>query len=110
LVAAGKALPADPNWIKKQTFPLTEYAALGAGISLEIKNLNDSRILTDGDNVAIRNHSVRLYFAGAIEYADQRGIIRKTAFCRVLNLPEKLNATDRGRFVRFNDPDYEYED
>jgi hypothetical protein len=109
IIRSERMLPEDPNWIKNQTFPLGNQP-LDGGISLEIKGLNDSRTLKGLENVAIRQGKARLYFAGAIEYQDQRGLIRKTAFCRVLKLPDIADPTSRGRFLRVDDSDYEYED
>jgi hypothetical protein len=110
IIKSGRMLPTDPNWIKKCTAPLATHAPLGAGISLEIKGLNDGRVLKDADNVALRKNERLLYFAGAIEYRDRQGAIRKTAFCRVLKLDENANAGQRGRFLPVEDKDYEYRD
>jgi hypothetical protein len=104
-------LPTDPNYVKRQTFPIpAEGQALFPGISVEIKKLSDYRVLTDPDNVKLRRGDASLYWLGYVEYRDRRNAVRKTAFCRVLKLPPNATAVDRGRFVRFDDPDYEYED
>lgn len=110
IIKSGRMLPTDPNWIKKCTASLATHAPLGAGISLEIKGLNDGRVLKDADNVALRENVKLLYFAGAIEYRDSQRAIRKTAFCRVLKLDENANAGQRGRFLPVEDKDYEYQD
>lgn len=108
LLRSGRLLPADPNWIKEQTATLIGQRPLEAGMTVELNGLNDGRILKDLDNVAIREGQSKLYFAGAIEYKDRRGAIRKTAFCRVLSFD--TDGGQRGRFLRFADRDYEYED
>jgi len=109
IVNRGQTLPTDPNVVKNQTFVL-EGQELSPGVTLEIKNLNDFRVLTDAENVKIRRGDSKLFWIGYVEYQDRRGALRKTSFCRVLEFALNATATDRGRFIRVDDPDYEYED
>jgi hypothetical protein len=50
---------------------------------------------------------LQLWVMGWIEYADDRGIKRRTSFCREF---EKRNGAGDGRFYAINDPDYEHEE
>jgi hypothetical protein len=109
IVRKGKTLPTNPAFADVGKFPLDRYE-LRSGITVSLGDLNDWKVLTDPQNVEIRQEKARLFFVGYIEYEDARGAVRKTAFCRVLQLPDKANSTDRGRFLKEYDPDYEYED
>lgn len=48
----------------------------------------------------------QLFVMGWIEYRDDSGVVRRTAFCREF----KPGPLDDGRFCPVSDPDYEYED
>lgn len=47
--------------------------------------------------------TLNLYLTGWIDYADELGLVRRTAFCRRYH-------SDWDRFVKVDDPDYEYTD
>lgn len=49
---------------------------------------------------------LRLFVMGWIEYSDDIGVIRRTAFCREF----RAGPFDDGRFHAINDPDYEHEE
>ncbi len=102
----GTALPPEATYAPAQT-----PSILPSGITLDLPDQTDGRILTADENVAIRDGTKRLYCIGSIEYYDQAGRIKKTAYCRVLKPPIKPRShLDIGRFVIHPDPDYEYED
>lgn len=54
---------------------------------------------------AIRRSGGRIFFMGWIEYLDDNGTKRRTAFCR-----EFLERGGSARFYPVGDPDYEYEE
>jgi hypothetical protein len=109
IIREGRQLPANVDFVKENTRTLG-MQPIGAGISVIVEDLNDNRVFKDLENVAIREGKAFLYFFGAIEYQARTGGIRKTAFCRKLILAPIHVASDRGRFIKVEDPDYEYED
>jgi len=92
-------------------FPKPSPHVLHSGVTLDFHPQPADRKLTDADNVALRERTKRLYCVGHVDYRDSAGRIRKTAFCRVLQIPKSPRSyQDIGRFVVHRDPDYEYED
>jgi len=68
-------------------------------------------ILSNQDMLAIRNGTPTLYCVGTIEYRDTAGQFRQTAFCRRLVFDQRpVRPIDTGRFEKYEDPDYEYQD
>jgi hypothetical protein len=109
IVKNGRTLPPNPAFAEVGKFPLNRYE-LRSGITLSVGELNDWKVLTAAQSVEIFEEKARFFFVGYIEYEDSRGAVRKTAFCRVLRFPNKTHSPSGGRFVKEDDPDYEYED
>jgi hypothetical protein len=104
-------LPVDPQ------FPVTMAGGqqkCPVGFTLVAEGLTDDTVLTDNQNVMIRNRTRLLYCTGFVEYTDAQGWIRKTAFCRVFEASlAPGSAENPGRFVMpklSDEPDYEYSD
>jgi hypothetical protein len=74
-----------------------------SGIFLSDELMSD-RTNTIGTKIV---HGLRLYVMGWIEYADDRGIKRRTSFCREF---QRKDAFGEGRFYAVDDPDYEHEE
>lgn len=73
----------------------------------------DGTVLTDEQNVSIRNRTRMLYCTGFVEYTDANNWIRKTAFCRVFKASLAPGSSENpGRFVmpKADESDYEYTD
>ncbi len=103
-------LPVDPE------FPVTMTGGqqkCPIGYTLVANDLTDGTILTDHQNVSIRNRSRRLYCTGFVQYTDAMGSLRKTAFCRVFEASLAPGSSENpGRFIAppVAEPDYEYAD
>ena len=113
VVPVNYRLPSFPKWPDDPKTIETALSALNSGMTLHIKNAMKSRIMTDAEYVSVYNSRDVLFCYGYIEYADLLGGIRKTAFCRVLDIPmieSAKSVKEHGRFVRVEDPDYEYQD
>jgi hypothetical protein len=81
--------------------------AAGKSIGFDFMNdeaLNDHAAKTIGSQVIGRQ---RLFVMGWIEYRDNIGVTRRTAFCREFR---HQGPWDYGRFYPVSDPDYEYEE
>ncbi len=89
-----------------------QHNKLPSGITYDFpKLISRKEELTDAENAAIRKGKSKLYCFGYVQYRDELGGIRKTAFCRVLSVPARQRTyQDMGRLVKYDDPDYEYED
>jgi len=104
-------LPARPEYGGMRFTP--EREKLPSGKTYIFPKLSDSRVLSDADSSAIRNGSRRLYCYGFVEYLDvsEERRLKTTAFCRVLEPPASpVSYQDVGRFVKYDDPNYEYQD
>ena len=67
--------------------------------------------LTDAENTDIQNGTSKLYCIGYVSYYDGARNMRITGFCRILEIPAAIGAREGNcRFLKFHDPDYEYED
>jgi hypothetical protein len=103
-------LPIDPE------FPVTMASGqqkCPVGFTLVAPDLTDGTVLTDEQNVSIRNRTRLLYCTGFVEYTDAQGWMRKTAFCRVFEASLAPGASEKpGRFAwpPSPEPDYEYAD
>jgi hypothetical protein len=73
--------------------------------------VSDDRTLSESEIDGIEIGIEKLYFVGTIEYWDEGGKLRQTAFCRRLSFdrPDGLSVKV-GRFEKIDDPDYEYQD
>ena len=83
------------------------------GITFDLPEISDGRILTDEENAGIRQGAMRLYCFGCVDYTDisESARVKKTAFCRVLEVPKTPRSyQDVGRLVVHHDADYEYQD
>jgi hypothetical protein len=81
---------------------------LQSGVSLVFPDFTGA--LAEADEVSIRNHEAKFYCVGYLHYRDDIGRVRTTAFCRALTLSERLGIIQGGRFIKVEDPDYEYQD
>ena len=83
---------------------------LDSGMTVALPNIT-RRDLSMEDHPRLLNRSWRLYCYGFVEYTDTEGRIRKTAFCRIWEPPSGVGSAGApGRFVKYDDPDYEYQD
>jgi len=102
------SLPAIPPF--EDTFNLVLEVTLGAGESVPLTSeldpqdpivarvrLGQTTDLTHGDGAE------EIYFFGYMLYRDNIGVVRRTAFCRRLDIQTQ-------RFIVVSDPDYEYRD
>jgi hypothetical protein len=113
LVSQDDALPnAHDTWV----FNNAQYE-MGVGLTVRTNDMSDGRVLSDADNVALREETKFLYCLGAVDYIDRSSPpkLMKTAFCRILKMPSQVRPGAVGRTSRFvrpenPDPDYEYED
>jgi hypothetical protein len=103
IICRREQLPETPEFETKTSLNLRN---LPSGISMEIASLSDGHILTDRDNVEVRNGAKGLYVAGYILYSDVSGI-RTTAFLRRLQISESQQPM---RLLPTEDSDYNYED
>jgi hypothetical protein len=108
VIPEGNELPQRPRYnqpgIKQfQTgnFPLE------SGVTFTL-NASDGRVLSDQEIASYRNRSIKIYFVGTIQYRDETGLPRQTAFCRYLSFA--TGSGDFGHFKREDNPDYEYQD
>jgi hypothetical protein len=83
-----------------------------SGQSVSLPDISDGRILSDGDNVALREDRCKLYCFGGIDYLDTNDPpkIMRTTFCRVLPMLPRASVAKSSRFRVHDDPDYEYAD
>lgn len=99
------ARPAFPN------VPIAQDRAIHAGMAVHFADLPTELHVTEAQRTSIVQKKMCLHCYGAAAYIDAGGRRRKTAFCRVLNVPVEPNGPDDlGRFVQELDADYEYEE
>jgi hypothetical protein len=79
--------------------------ALASGLSLPLPEYSFGLTVEQDHN--LRFQHCRLYCLGFVHYWDAVGRTRLTAFCRELEIGQSAST---GRFVRCNEPDYEYDD
>jgi hypothetical protein len=62
--------------------------------------------------LAFKHPATSLYLVGSLEYRDRLNRRYKTSFCRRYVLGDKILNIQKtpNRFVRVNDPEYEYAD
>jgi len=107
LLSAENQLPAIPQYgyrivVRNDTF-------LESGHSTDLPPISEQiRPISDEDNAAIRDGKKVLYCFGYVTYEDSKDRPRTTAFCRRLKPP--IYGSENGKFVLYEDPDYEYED
>jgi hypothetical protein len=103
-----RSLPARPD------YPPPNFAlggVLPSGISLASGSENTGLLFDDAMNVMVHQRTGKLFCHGFVHYRDGMNNLRTTAFCRVLEPPSITNShTSNWRFVKFDHPDYEYED
>jgi hypothetical protein len=85
---------------------------LPSGITMTSGSESTGLVFTDEMNVLVQQQTGKLYCYGFIHYLDGLNNLRTTAFCRHLKAPDQnlLSHTSGWRFVKVDDPDYEYED
>jgi len=91
-----------------QQFPVGRFR-LGRGITFTMA-VSDGRVLNESDVDGIELGTKMLYFVGTVEYWDDLNALRQSAFCRRLEFSRDDSGHTIGRFVKWNDPDYEYQD
>ena len=112
VIPADTDLPAKPPLPDEKRFSISE-PLLRIGITFDLPEISDGRILTDEENAGIRQGAMRLYCFGCVDYTDisESARVKKTAFCRVLEVPKTPRSyQDVGRLVVHHDADYEYQD
>jgi len=100
IIRRGRSLPPDHQFAFRRVIS----TVLKAGISGPFPDLD--YILTEADEIDVRNNAADFYCVGYLHYMDSAGRIRTTAFCRRLVLEGQRS----GHFVKVEHPDYEYED
>jgi len=99
-----KGLPAIPPFDDEGDFSGTFDLIAGEStpqfvyLKREVVDAFQSAIMIDGGKLEYKKS---IYFFGYVQYRDQIGIVRRTAFCRLFDLKSR-------RFVAVADPDYEY--
>lgn len=103
-------LPVIPDYKYKQIGG--SESLIKSGFTMVFPPITEERrILSHEDNAAIRNGTRLLYCYGYVEYEDMKGGIRKTAFIRTLKPPAGVGSFSKnGRFEKYSDEDYEYQD
>ena len=110
ILPAASQLDARPEFNSARMFA-PQAPTLPSGITYSIEKVSDGRVLTDKDNANVRSKASTLYCYGYVDYIDSLGRVRKTAFCRYLDVPSRPRThQDVGRFVKVDDPDYEFAD
>lgn len=110
--SAGRDLPISKDMPVERIKFWANPNMVGPGIEYTFENMKTPHIITDMENAALRDATSRLYCIGEIRYQDRHGRSRKTAFCRLLDMPHRTTARsyrDVGRFKRHSDPDYDYQ-
>jgi hypothetical protein len=111
MISADDTLPnGHDNWIISE-----ERNELGIGRTISFVGLTDGRVISDADNASLRDGKKFLFCLGSIDYIDKTepAKLMKTAFCRRLRMASQMTPGAMGRadrFIRYEDPDYEYED
>jgi hypothetical protein len=111
----GQRLPQRPPYNDEATHQFFKtYLGnfrLESGITLQTHATDTRHPPTIEDIREIREGTRRLYCVGVIEYSDDAGRPRQTAFCRYLTFGSyPPGPRDAGRFQKEKDPDYEYQD
>ena len=97
---ATKVGPIDMAMANGQTFVFPKGWEMSADDSLSI-----------GFNSVDNSTALMLYCFGYVDYADSTGTVsRKTAFCRVMKIPEKGKQITRFKEPEEKNTDYEYQD
>ncbi len=108
ILSAGKQLPPRPDFSEPDKTISREKVDSGFSIALPKMTIRE---LSMDDHPRLMDGTKKLYCYGHVEYSDAAGRIRKTAFCRIWEPPTGTGALNEpGRFVKYDDPDYEYED
>ena len=83
---------------------------LTSGITIALPAFTTIQLSLE-DHPRLMDGSKKLWCHGFVEYLDREKRMRKTAFCRVWEPPNGVGALGApGRFVKVEDPDYEYQD
>jgi hypothetical protein len=107
---SGRELPPNPDFSSGKGF-VPAAPIMQSGITFDFTDVSTGTTLSDADNVSLREGKKRLYCYGGVEYWDDVGRVRKTAFCRILKMPDNARShLDVGRFEEHEDSNYEYED
>jgi hypothetical protein len=101
-------LPAIPPFDDDGNFPIELHLAAGESMPLTVQIDFTGPIITqirlgETANAAQGDEAGNVHFFGYIQYRDNIGVVRRTAFCRRYDI-----RTRRFNFV--DDPDYEYGD
>jgi hypothetical protein len=110
VVRNDRSIPFNPR-ITGLNFDLPNRE-IECGRNWELQGLTDGTVLTPEQNVEIQQGKSRLYCIGYVAYSDKAGRLRITGFCRVLRFLKGsiLAHKDNGRFRKYPDRDYKYED
>lgn len=98
-IAIKGELPMEPPYEGGTGYPLTRNLRPGEPMPITFRNLKE--IGPEGPLIRQGSDGWGFYVIGWIEYADDLGLIRRTAFCR------KWDA-DRRRLIAIDNPDYEH--
>lgn len=107
VVAADRSLPPRPPLQEDVT--TVDKPEIYSGQTCLIPDLVSGSVLANEDSIGIRAEDRILYCFGTVEYQDAIGI-KTTAFCRRLKVSREEQGDTLGKFVVYDDPDYEYQD
>ena len=96
-------LPMRRPYEGKDSDPLFPHVLLQPGQSFPVPFQSEEIPPSDHSNIVELN----IYVMGWIEYADDNGTRRRTAFCRLFKRQDQWG---NGRFYPVADPDYEHEE
>jgi hypothetical protein len=104
----GQSLP--PEDMIQHTIYRLAIPPVPSGLTWVLPDLTTPESLTPYGSLRIRARTIRLYCIGSVDYTDNRGRIRKSAFCRYLDVPDIIPLEGFWRLIREDHPDFEYED
>jgi hypothetical protein len=112
ILATRSRLPQRPPYNEDGIPKWQANLELVRGVTLPVQVSDPARpSLTEDQIESLRIKETRLYCIGTIEYWDRAGTPRQTAFCRYLTFATyPPGPRDFGRFEKFEDSDYEYQD